>query len=240
MTWDWLPEAVLLLLGGGGGGGLVWGARRFRRWLIQTRGHEEQERNVDAADRLSNAAARQVEGLMRRIEQLEVRVDHLESELEEARDARLSAEAATAGLRASVEIAARELARESDDRWSALWVASPVGILRLSIESGVIADANPAACEILGRPRRLLLGSSWQMLVVAEEHADLIEATRLLASGARSQMLSTRQLLRGDGSQLRALVSTVVIRAEGGSCLLVQVVPESLLVDMLSRSGVVA
>jgi diguanylate cyclase (GGDEF)-like protein/PAS domain S-box-containing protein len=112
------------------------------------------------------------------------------------------------------------------DRRSA-FANAPMGVA-LTTPGGLLVDANPALCTLLGRTAEELYGHSVLHLVHPDGVAAAQEAHRNIGSGASRPMRHETRLIRADGSQVPVQVtaSRVEETADGQAAHLVMIVED--------------
>ncbi|HEY9023740.1 MAG TPA: ATP-binding protein, partial [Burkholderiaceae bacterium] len=88
--------------------------------------------------------------------------------------------------------------RRSEEYWRALFAQASDGILIGNPDCGRIADANAAACALLGRDREQLVGGSPLDWLVGHEAATFVEATETMHAGEAMSLCWT--VRHADGS----------------------------------------
>jgi diguanylate cyclase (GGDEF)-like protein/PAS domain S-box-containing protein len=112
------------------------------------------------------------------------------------------------------------------DRRSA-FANAPMGVA-LTTPGGLLVDANPALCTLLGRTAEELYGHSVLHLVHPDGVAAAQEAHRTIGSGASRPMRHETRLIRADGSEVPVQVtaSRVEETADGQAAHLVMIVED--------------
>ena len=111
-------------------------------------------------------------------------------------------------MEAATDLASMLLARhrdqqrllESERSFRTIFEQAAVGVAHLDTVSGIILQANPKYCEILGVPERELLGKTWMELTHPEDLADDLASMDRLRHGEIREFSIEKRLRRGDGS----------------------------------------
>jgi diguanylate cyclase (GGDEF)-like protein/PAS domain S-box-containing protein len=112
------------------------------------------------------------------------------------------------------------------DRRSA-FANAPMGVA-LTTPGGLLVDANPALCTLLGRTAEELYGHSVLHLVHPDGVAAAQEAHRNIGSGASRPMRHETRLIRADGSEVPVQVTASCVEetADGQAAHLVMIVED--------------
>jgi PAS domain S-box-containing protein len=105
--------------------------------------------------------------------------------------------------------------RESEARFRGTFEQAAVGIAHVSIEGSFIR-LNDKFCEIFGRSRESLMGTTFADLALPEERQESEEERQAVLSGGSASSTSERRYRRGSGEVIWGnLVSTLQHNAEG-------------------------
>jgi diguanylate cyclase (GGDEF)-like protein/PAS domain S-box-containing protein len=105
--------------------------------------------------------------------------------------------------------------RARDRRFLATFEQAGMGMLQLDLEHNIL-DANPAFCSIVGMAREQLVAKPVSELVNPDDRADLENFDRQLLGGETRSYTTRRNLMRGDGSRVRAKLTSALTRTEQG------------------------
>lgn len=105
-------------------------------------------------------------------------------------------------------------ARLRDDRYDVLASTVPVGVFEADTQ-GRLRTANEVLCEILGSPRKDILGIGWHGLLHPDNAAETVATWRSHIAQRKAFELEAR-ILRADGSQRWLLWVADTIRAASG------------------------
>jgi PAS domain S-box-containing protein len=104
---------------------------------------------------------------------------------------------------------------EAEARFHAAFENAPIGMALLSPD-GRFLQVNRALCAVLGRPEEDLLGISWQSVTHPDERASQDALDRRVLTGHEHAYVIEKRYLRGDGTEVWALVSRSLVRDAGG------------------------
>jgi len=116
----------------------------------------------------------------------------------------------------TAEATARRELRENDERRTEVFDNAPIGITEISLD-GVILDANPTVCALLGYERSELVGSRAADLIVPVDRGGRNEALRRLVDGGEASVTYDIRVLRHDGQPREAEVIASVLRDDAGN-----------------------
>jgi PAS domain S-box-containing protein len=102
-----------------------------------------------------------------------------------------------------------------NDRFRRTFDAAPVGIALTTLD-GVITEANPALCGILGYSRRELVGQELESLRSRDEPSGEWSTAQLAAIDAGDPVAVERRYVSAKGAPVRAEVREFQIRGDGG------------------------
>ncbi len=105
--------------------------------------------------------------------------------------------------------------RARDRRFLATFEQAGMGMLQLDLEHKIL-DANPALCSIVGMAREQLVDKPVNELVNPDDRADLENFDGQLLDGETRSYTTRRNLMRGDGSRVRAKLTSALTRTEQG------------------------
>ncbi len=111
----------------------------------------------------------------------------------------------------------RETAKKleaSQRRYSELYQFAPVGYVTVDIQ-GLIAEANQAACRMLGLPLSRLTGRGFSNFVAHEDHLAYFQSIRQIAGTRRKESSCEIELLRADGSTFYVHMGITTTHDEG-------------------------
>ena len=115
----------------------------------------------------------------------------------------------------TAEARARRELRENDERLNEVFDNAPIGITEISLD-GVILDANPTVCLLLGYDRDQLVGTQAADLIVPVDLGQRNVALRQLVEGKEQNVTYGIRFLRRDGEPREAEVIASVLRDDAG------------------------
>jgi diguanylate cyclase (GGDEF)-like protein/PAS domain S-box-containing protein len=105
--------------------------------------------------------------------------------------------------------------REAEERFRTAFEEAPVGMAVAGLD-GQLWRVNRALCEITGRPREELEGSTFESLTHPADRADHRAALDGLLSGARTRFRAERRYLHAGGYPVTVDVSVAIVRDADG------------------------
>ncbi len=105
--------------------------------------------------------------------------------------------------------------RARDRRFLVTFEQAGMGMMQLDLEHRIL-DANPAFCSIVGMTREQLIGKPVTELVDPDDRNDLERFDQQLLGGETRSYTTRRNLRRGDGSRVRARLTSALTRTERG------------------------
>jgi len=112
-------------------------------------------------------------------------------------------------------VKAERALRESQERIKAILKTSQVGIVAIDAEQHKIVEANPKAIELIGRPKKEVIGSVCHNFICPAERGrcPITDLNQTVDNAERA-------LVRPDGSKLPILKSTAPVSINGRACII--------------------